>query len=237
LPNLFSILKVRLNNLSIEKIARNNAVSMAVVQECLAILKDNPDLAASDDIAIQGPIGSIALHRGGGFIVIQGVGEEKPQLHAISIEKFADFSEKDIAELAELTGVSENALLDIQKYLRSGEAKDGTYIPVVVTIRGEKQVLLWLPADTIVYINSTNPVEIAKEILKRVLVSRPNASDAVVNRIFLLMVIFGLICVGFGVTLAVYMTKAQLKRSDYFSPVPGREKSFQHNYAANIKLK
>ncbi|MDD5614206.1 MAG: hypothetical protein PHQ54_03950, partial [Candidatus Omnitrophica bacterium] len=212
-------------NASLEAISGATGIDRDLLSELQSMNINPADIKSID------PVGCKISSSNNGKWIIAFVNANGKTIH-ITSEKFMESTAKEIAHetdipIATIEHIKENLLED---------GKNIGFTTIVLT-DGTRLTVSNELADTIVYINSTNPVEIAKEVLKRVLVSRPNTSDAVVNKMFLLMVIFGLICVGFGVTLAVYITKAQLKRSDYFSPVLGGGKSFQHNYAANIKLK
>ncbi|MDP8216592.1 MAG: hypothetical protein P9L98_04675 [Candidatus Kaelpia imicola] len=148
-----------------------------------------------------------------------------------TISKFKE----TISHISQALEVSEEVLHKLLgNIIEKGE---GVYDVIWITLDNGKTVHYVRRSDTIVYINSTNPAEIAKEIIKKVFIKRPDASSAVVNRIFLFMVIAGLICIGFGVTLAVCIAKAQIKRSEYLPPALRVKKSFQHNYAANWKTR
>ncbi len=116
--------------------------------------------------------------------------------------------------------------------------KSGAYVLIQVTIGegiNKKTVYIIKEADTIVYINSTKPGVVIKEILRRILINRPNASELAVNRMFLLIIIIGLICVGFGIGLAIYITKLQLQKTNYFPATIKAGKSFQPNLVPSWK--
>ena len=222
--------------LSIKVLANQYGVSIEVVKQIDEIINSNSELLNSEIQVtaenIKGPIGNYAIRRGEGFVTLAGNGN----LHLIEIKSFIVAGEDAIDKLVQKTGVSKNILNQLQRYILNNKNIDGTFVLPIIIV-GEEKKLLVCSIDTIVYINSTNPTEIAKEVIKRVLIKRPDASSAVVNRIFLFMVVVGLICIGFGITLAVYIAKAQIKRSEYFSPTLGAEKSFQHNYAASWKTR
>ncbi len=217
-------------SIDMERLSTEKGISLDLIRQIARIAEENPaetrealEITAE---SISSPAGYMMINKGKGFITFT----DKGSIESFRIE---DFKKLSIEEIQSYTNLSERSIKRIQERLSTPQ---DPCTMVTVEINGKKEIL-FLPADTIVYINSTNPAEVAKEVIKRVLIKRPDASSAVVNRIFLFMVVAGLICVGFGVTLAIYVTKAQLKRSEYFSPGLRAEKSFQHNYAASWKTR
>ncbi|MDP8233188.1 MAG: hypothetical protein P9M06_00070 [Candidatus Saelkia tenebricola] len=164
------------------------------------------------------------------------------QLSITTSQPNTEIDSEDISNI-EVNATSENLPQSLQKSIQDAvkegaidQNETGAYVIMEVTVNNEKYIVI-RKADTIVYINSTKPGEVIKEILKRILINKPNASEITVNRTFVLIVTLGLICIGFGIGLAVYITKLQLKKSDFFNPVLNHNKTFQHNFVPSWKTR
>jgi len=221
------------NNNDFGRLSKETGISEDFITQIAELVKNHPKTTADFQLNIENvsaPIGYVAIDGKNGFINFTINNSIKP----FSLEKFKNLSKENMVKLSKSTNISKEVLIQIQNNIL--HRSNGVFVMIIVDINGEQIPVLVL-ADTIVYINSTEPTKVAKEILKRILINRPNASEALVNKAFLLIVIIGLICIGFGVGLAVYITKLQLKKSNYFNPVLNRNKAYQHNFAPSWKTR
>jgi len=131
-------------------------------------------------------------------------------------------SGENIERISQETGLSKKMVKALQEAWKNGtimKNSSGAYIVVQVEVNGEKKIVI-IPADTIVYITSSKPSEIVKEIIKKVFLKKSQVSDATVNRIFILLILLTIGCIAGGIVLAVIVTKREYRRWLEQIPLP-----------------
>jgi hypothetical protein len=160
-----------------------------------------------------------------GVTVLENNQEISPdKAYVINIKRAIDMvqSGENIERICEETGLSKDVVKAIQEAWKNGtilKNSTGAYLIVQVEVNGEKKIIV-IPADTIVYITSSKPSEIVKEIIKKVFLKKPQASDATVNRILILLILLAVICMAGGIALAVMVTRREYRKwLEYQPPV------------------
>ena len=131
-------------------------------------------------------------------------------------------SGENIERISQETGLSKEMVKALQEAWKNGtimKNSSGAYIVVQVEVDGEKRIIV-IPADTIIYVTSSKPSEIVKEIIKKVFLKKPQVSDATVNRIFILLILLAVACMAGGITLAVVITRREYRKWLEQIPLP-----------------
>ena len=158
-------------------------------------------------------------------VVLNSVENTNPdKAYIVSVQRAIEMiqSGENIERISQETGLSKEMVKALQEAWKNGtimKNSSGAYIVVQVEVNGEKKIVI-IPADTIVYITSSKPSEIVKEIIKKVFLKKSQVSDATVNRIFILLILLTIGCIAGGIVLAVIVTKREYRRWLEQIPLP-----------------
>lgn len=158
-------------------------------------------------------------------VVLNSVENTNPdKAYIVSIQRAIEMiqSGENIERISQETGLSKEMVKALQEAWKNGtimKNSSGAYIVVQVEVNGEKKIVI-IPADTIVYITSSKPSEIVKEIIKKVFLKKSQVSDATVNRIFILLILLTIGCIAGGIALAVIVTRREYRKWLEQIPLP-----------------
>ncbi|MCD6568879.1 hypothetical protein J7K70_01890, partial [bacterium] len=149
---------------------------------------------------------------------------DSSKAYIVSIHRVVEMiqSGENVERISQETGLSKKMVRALQEAWENGtimKNSSGAYIVVQVEVNGERRIVV-IPADTIVYITSSKPSEIVKEIIKKVFLKKSQVSDATVNRIFILLILLTIGCIAGGIALAVIVTRREYRRWLEQIPLP-----------------
>lgn len=160
-----------------------------------------------------------------GDVYFKQRGKKGIEYDNVKISQLMSGNEEVLHEISRKSGITVENLKAIKEVIEN--QKDGGFFKIVVLEVDGKQRILVIKGDTIVYITSTKPSEIVKEIIKKVFLKKPQASDVTVNRILILLILLAVVCMAGGIALAVVVTRREYRRwLEYQPPVykkPSRE--------------